>query len=46
MPKISSAADYITDATQQLITIIKKADGIPSTATSQLDHLEKLTELY
>ena len=45
MPQISPAY-YITDATQQLIATIKKADGIPSTATSQLDHLEQLTELY
>ncbi len=44
-PQISPA-DYIADATQQLMATIKKADGVPTTATSQLEHLEKLTDMY
>ena len=41
-----SPTDYITDATQQLITTIKKAEGIPGYATSQLEQLEQLTDYF
>lgn len=44
-PQISPA-DYITDATQQLRQAVLKAEGIPGGAASQLEHLEKLTDLF
>jgi len=41
-----SPTDYITNATQQLVTTIKKAEGIPGYAASQLEQLEQLTDYF